>query len=71
MKNMQTIHTQTSSGNTANGGGLPVQIHVDGGAGFSSLLLPAGIVAAIIILIVLIILIIREYNLQKNKKKNV
>jgi hypothetical protein len=66
-KNMQTIHTQTGTGNE---GGLPIHVQVDNGVDFSSLLLPAVIAVAIIIIIILIILVIREYNLQKKKKKN-
>ncbi len=70
---MQTIKTHSGVAGTGNGGSLPIHVQVDspGGVDFSNLLMPAAIVVAIIILIILTILVIREYNLRKNKKKNV
>ncbi len=69
---MQTIQNHSGTAGTGNGGSLPIHVHVDsGGVSFSNMLLPTAIVVAIIILIILTILVIREYNLRKNKKKNV
>jgi hypothetical protein len=66
---------QVKIGNGGNGGTPPVAVHLGGGGSIQSMLSPdnwiyiAGIVVLLIIVIGLIVLTIREYNLQKKKKK--